>query len=933
MVAKKKKKQKEVKKSPEKVKKVSRTAKKAVEKTSAKTAKELKLKTAKLVYLFGGKKAEGHGDMKDLLGGKGAGLAEMTNIGIPVPPGFTITTETCNLFYQNNMTPPRELKAQVEKGLAYIEKLTHMKFGDTKNPLLLSVRSGAKFSMPGMMDTVLNLGLNDEILPNLIKKTNNERFVYDSYRRFIQMFGNVVLGIDKSEFESILERRKKKQNITLDTELTVDDLKYIIKKFKAKAAEKTGDEFPQDVSIQMEMARDAVFRSWNNPRAITYRRLNDIPGNLGTAVNIQAMVFGNMGENSATGVGFTRDPSTGQKAFYGEYLTNAQGEDVVAGIRTPRHISALAKEMTDVYKQLKGITTKLEKHYRDVQDFEFTIQEGKLYMLQTRTGKRTTAAAVKIAVDMVKEKLISKEEALLRVEPTTLDQLLHPQINPDVTATVIAKGLAASPGAASGMAVFSADDAVRFTQAGEKVILVRHETNPDDIHGMNVAEGILTSRGGMTSHAAVVARGMGKCCVAGAEDIKVYEVDRKFIAGKHVISEGDIVTLNGSTGEVMLGEVDTIEPKLTGEFGTFMRWADEVRKLKIRANADTKKDASLALSFGAEGIGLCRTEHMFFAPDRVPLVQKMILADNELERTEALEQLLPFQKSDFKQIFDVMQGLPVTIRTIDPPLHEFLPDKQEIIKEIEQMRAAGAWEDDIRAKEKILTRIKELEEFNPMMGHRGCRLGITYPEITEMQVRAIFSAACEIARNPRKKAPIPEIMIPLVGTVEELRHQKNIVVQVAEEVIKQYKIKIDYYVGTMIEIPRGAITADEIAREADFFSFGTNDLTQMAFGYSRDDAGKFIKVYLDKGILNKDPFVSIDSNGVGQLMKIAVDKGRSTRKDIKLGICGEHGGDPDSIEFCHQLGLDYVSCSPYRVPIARLAAAHAALGKTEYTQK
>lgn len=953
-----KKKQKKAKKAIVKSKKVYKTAKKTVAKKSksalnkvkkhkkakvaakmaekvagVKKAKELRQKALKLVYLFGGKKAEGNGDMKDLLGGKGAGLAEMTNIGIPVPPGFTITTETCNLFYQNSMTPPKELAPQVKKGLAYIEKLTGKKFGDTANPLLLSVRSGAKFSMPGMMDTVLNLGLNDKTLTGLIKKTDNERFAYDSYRRFIQMFGNVVLGIDKAEFESTLENRKKKQKIKLDTELAVDDLKYIIKKFKAKIKEKTGDEFPQDVNVQIEMARDAVFRSWNNPRAITYRRLNDIPTNLGTAVNIQVMVFGNMGENSATGVGFTRDPSTGQKKFYGEFLTNAQGEDVVAGIRTPKHISALAKEISNVYKQLKAITVKLEQHYRDVQDFEFTIQEGKLYMLQTRTGKRTTAAAVKIAVDMVKEKLISKKEALLRVEPESLDQLLHPQINPAAVANVIASGLAASPGAASGIAVFSADDAVRFAQAGKKVILVRQETNPDDIHGMNVAEGILTSRGGMTSHAAVVARGMGKCCVAGVEDIKVYEVDRKFIVGKHVISEGDIITLNGSTGEVMLGEVETTEPKLSGEFGTFMSWADEVRTLKIRANADTKKDASLARSFGAEGIGLCRTEHMFFAPDRVPIVQKMILADNELERSEALEQLLPLQKNDFKNIFDAMQGLPVTIRTIDPPLHEFLPDKQEIIKEIEQMRTAGAWEDDIRTKEKILTRIEELQEFNPMMGHRGCRLGITYPEITEMQVRAIFSAACEIARNPRKKAPIPEIMIPLVGTIEELRHQKNIVIKVADEVMKHYKTKIDYFIGTMIEVPRGAITADEIAREAEFFSFGTNDLTQMTFGYSRDDAGKFIKVYLDKGILKKDPFVSIDPDGVGQLMKIAVDKGRSTRKDIKLGICGEHGGDPDSIEFCHYLDLDYVSCSSYRVPVARLAAAHAALGKTEYTQK
>ena len=924
---------KTVTKKAKKQNKVKISAKMAGKVTDVKKVKESKPKGLKLVYLFGGKKAEGNGEMKDLLGGKGAGLAEMTNIGIPVPPGFTITTETCNLFYQNRMTPPKELMPQVKKGLAYIEKETGKKFGDVSNPLLLSVRSGSKFSMPGMMDTVLNLGLNDKTLIGLINKTDNERFAYDSYRRFIQMFGNVVLGIDKSEFESILENRKKKQKIKLDTELAVGDLKYIIKKFKAKIKEKTGDEFPQDVNIQLEMARDAVFRSWNNPRAITYRRLNDIPGDLGTAVNIQAMVFGNMGENSATGVGFTRDPSTGQKKFYGEYLTNAQGEDVVAGIRTPKHISSLAKEMPNIYKQLKAITVKLEEHYRDVQDFEFTIQENKLYMLQTRTGKRTTAAAVRIAVDMVKEKLISKKEALLRVKPESLDQLLHPQINPTAVANVIARGLAASPGAASGIAVFSADDAVRFAKAGKKVILVRQETNPDDIHGMNVAEGILTSRGGMTSHAAVVARGMGKCCVAGVENIKVYEVDRKFIAGKHVISEGDIVTLNGSTGEVMLGEVETTEPKLSGGFGTFMSWADEVRKLKVRANADTKKDASLARSFGAEGIGLCRTEHMFFAPDRVPIVQKMILADNELERTEALEQLLPLQKNNFKEIFDAMQGLPVTIRTIDPPLHEFLPDKQEIIKEIEQMRAAGAWEDDIRAKEKILTRIEELEEFNPMMGHRGCRLGITYPEITEMQARAIFSAACETAKNPRKKAPIPEIMIPLVGTVEELKHQKNIIIHVADEVMSHYKTKLKYHIGTMIEIPRGAITADEIAREAEFFSFGTNDLTQMTFGYSRDDAEKFIKVYLDKGILKKDPFISIDTDGVGQLMKIAVDKGRSIRKDIKIGICGEHGGDPDSITFCHQLDIDYVSCSPYRIPVARLAAAHAALGKTEYTQK
>jgi len=934
--------QKPAKTTPKKVaEKPIKTAKKPSEKkvtstkatTKAVAEKTAPIKAGKLVYLFGGKKAEGAGNMKDLLGGKGAGLAEMTNIGIPVPPGFTITTDTCTLFYQNNMTQPKELGPQMADGLKYIEKHTGKKFGDPKDPLLLSVRSGAKFSMPGMMDTVLNLGLNDSTLAGLIKKTENERFVYDSYRRFIQMFGNVVLGIDKSEFEEILDGRKKKQKIKLDTEMNVDDLKYIIRKYKEKVLEKTGDEFPQDVNTQLAMSRDAVFRSWNNPRAITYRKLNAIPSNLGTAVNIQAMVFGNMGENSATGVGFTRDPSTGQKKFYGEYLTNAQGEDVVAGIRTPKGITDLSNEMPKVYKQLRDITTRLEQHYRDIQDFEFTIQEGTLYMLQTRTGKRTTAAAVKIAVDMVKEKLINKQEALLRVEPASLDQLLHPQIDPKANVTVIAKGLAASPGAASGMVVFSSEDAVRFAEAGKKVILVRQETNPDDIHGMNVAEGILTARGGMTSHAAVVARGMGKCCVAGAEDIKVYEVDHKFIAGQSVVNEGDIITLNGTKGEVIIGEVATIDPELSGEFATFMSWADEVRRLKIRTNADTPNDAAVAITFGAQGIGLCRTEHMFFAPDRIPLVQKMILADNEIDRRDALDKLLPYQKKDFKGIFEVMQGLPVTIRTIDPPLHEFLPDRAEIAKEIETMKASGAWEDDIKAKEKILARIDELKEFNPMMGHRGCRLGITYPEITEMQTRAIFMAACEIAKKSDKVAPIPEIMIPLVGTVEEFRHQRNIVVQVAEEVMRQTKQVIKYLVGTMIEIPRGALTADEIAKEAEFFSFGTNDLTQMTFGFSRDDAAKFIKIYLDKGILPSDPFVSVDQAGVGQLMKIAVEKGRSARANIKLGICGEHGGDPASIEFCHKIGLDYVSCSPYRVPIARLAAAHAALGKTEYTMK
>jgi pyruvate,orthophosphate dikinase len=907
-----------------------------VKKVTLKKKKEVKPQIeikGKYIYYFGDGKAEGGGKMKDVLGGKGAGLAEMTNTGVPVPPGFTITTDTCKLFYENNMEMPKALEEEMQKYISKLEKSTGMGFGDKKNPLLVSVRSGAKFSMPGMMDTVLNLGLNDETLQGLISKTENERFAYDSYRRFIQMFGNVVLGIDKSEFEEILEKRKKKQRISLDTELTVDDLKYIIKKFKALISDKSGEEFPQSPVEQLIRARDAVFKSWNNPRAITYRHLNDIPSGLGTAVNIQTMVFGNMGDNSATGVGFTRNPSTGQKEFYGEYLTNAQGEDVVAGIRTPRHISNLAKEMPKVYKQLKDITTKLEKHYKDVQDFEFTIQEGKLYLLQTRAGKRTTAAAVKIAVDMVKENLIDKKEALTRVEPELLEQLLHPMIDPSATVSVLAKGLAASPGAASGAAVFTADDAVRFSEGGNDVILVRQETNPDDIHGMNAARGILTARGGMTSHAAVVARGMGKCCVAGAEDIKVYEVDKKMIVGGTVIKEGDAITLNGSTGEVISGQVPTIAPQLSGEFAKFMNWADEVRKLKIRTNADTPADAAQAVAFGAEGIGLCRTEHMFFAPDRIPIVQEMILAEDEILRREALDKLLPFQKNDFKAIFIAMDGRPVTIRTIDPPLHEFLPGKNDIITEIEELKERKAWEDEIKSKEKILQRIDELHEFNPMLGHRGCRLGITYPEITEMQARAIFTAACEVAKGRKAKAPVVEIMIPLVGLADELRNQREIIERVAEEVMKKHKVEIQYLVGTMIEVPRGALTANEIAEVAEFFSFGTNDLTQLTFGFSRDDSGKFLKVYLKKEILKQDPFVSLDITGVGQLIEIATEKGRKARPDIKLGICGEHGGDPDSIRFCNKVGLDYVSASPFRIPIARLAVAQAVLGETEYTQK
>lgn len=894
---------------------------------------EVSLPADKLIYYFGGGKAEGNGQMKDLLGGKGAGLAEMTNTRVPVPPGFTITTEACTLFYQNNMQLPREFEEDMKKNISRLEKSTGLGFGNKKNPLLVSVRSGAKFSMPGMMDTILNLGLNDETLEGLIRKTENERFCFDSYRRFIQMFGNVVLGIDKPKFENILELRKKKQRVKLDTELAVSDLKYIIKKFKELIREKTGEDFPLSPDEQLIQARDAVFKSWNNPRAITYRHLNNIPSDLGTAVNIQAMVFGNMGETSATGVGFTRNPSTGKKEFYGEYLTNAQGEDVVAGARTPRHISHLAKEMPKVYKQLKDITQKLEKHYKDVQDFEFTIQEGKLYLLQTRTGKRTAAAAVRTAVDMAREGLINKEEALMRVEPEQLEQLLHPAIDPAATVNVIAKGLAASPGAASGIVVFTADDAVRFAEAGEEVILIRQETNPDDIHGMNAAKGILTSRGGMTSHAAVVARGMGKCCVAGAEDIKVYEVDKKMIVGGNVIKEGDAITLNGSTGQVILGQVPTIAPQMTGEFGTFMKWADGFRTLGIRTNADTPVDASLALAFGAEGIGLCRTEHMFFAPDRIAIVKEMILASDEIARREALDKLLPFQKKDFKAIFEVMDGRPVTIRTIDPPLHEFLPDRNQVVEEIEDLKKKDAWEDEIKEREKILARIDELKEFNPMLGHRGCRLGITYPEITEMQARAILSAACEVARGRKAKAPVVEIMIPLVGTVDELRNQKDVVNRVAEEVMKKYKVEIQYLVGTMIEVPRGAVTADQIATEADFFSFGTNDLTQMAFGYSRDDAAKFLNVYLEKGILKQDPFVSLDTNGVGQLISLAMEKAKAVRPDLKIGICGEHGGDPDSINFFNAIGMDYVSASPYRVPIARLAAARAMLGKSEYTQE
>jgi pyruvate,orthophosphate dikinase len=873
----------------------------------------------KFVYFFGNGKAEGNGKMKDTLGGKGAGLAEMTNGGIPVPPGFTITTDVCTYFYANNRTMPAELEAQYVEAISRLEESTEKKFGDVDNPLLVSVRSGAKFSMPGMMDTILNLGLNDEVTQGLIKKSGNERFGYDAYRRFIQMFGNVVLGLEKEDFEHILTTKKEEVGAKLDTDLTAEDLQDLIVRYKAFVKEKTGQDFPQDARTQLDMARDAVFKSWNNPRAITYRKLNKISDDLGTAVNVQAMVFGNMGDDCATGVGFTRNPSTGEKVFYGEYLTNAQGEDVVAGIRTPKPIAELEQDMPEVYKQLREITTKLEQQYRDVQDFEFTIEKNKLYMLQTRNGKRTAHAAVKIAVDMVKEGLITKDEALLRVDPDSLNQLLHPILDPKAKYEVLAKGLPASPGAAVGKVVFNSEDAV--AQAGkDKVILVRTETCPDDIHGMDVSQGILTARGGMTSHAAVVARSMGKCCVAGCEALKVNEHEKKFTVNGVEVKEGDYITLNGSTGEVILGKVPTMEATMSGDFGEFMGWADEARKIGVRANADIPRDAVVARKFGAEGIGLCRTEHMFFAEERLPFMQEMIVADSLEDRKVALEKLLKFQKEDFKGLFKEMAGLPVTIRTLDPPLHEFLPKTEEEALELSKKIGVPA--------EKIWAKAAELHEFNPMLGHRGCRLGITYPEITEMQARAMIQAACELKKEENLDV-VPEIMIPLVGNVNELKHQKAIVVKTAEEVMKDEGVEVEYHVGTMIEVPRGALTADEVAQEAEFFSCGTNDLTQMTMGFSRDDSGKFIKAYMDEKVLKSDPFQTLDQEGVGQLVKMAVDKGRSVKKDLKVGICGEHGGDPESVKFCHRTGLTYVSCSPFRVPIARLAAAQAAVEENQ----
>ncbi len=888
------------------------------------SAKASDAKRAKYYYFFGAGRADGDASMRDLLGGKGANLAEMSRAKLPVPPGFTITTDVCRLYYDHNLKVPKEIDNDLEKQVALIEKAVGATFGDESNPLLVSVRSGAKFSMPGMMDTVLNLGLNAATVDGLSAKTGDLRFALDNYRRFIAMFGNVVLGIDKEQFESVITKKKVERRIKQDSSLQESDLKEIIRKFRQIIKRKSGEEFPDDPYTQLRMARDAVFRSWNNPRAISYRRLHGIPSDLGTAVTVQAMVFGNMGNHSATGVGFTRNPASGEKEFYGEYLVNAQGEDVVAGIRTPQPIKRLSKEMPQVYKQLREITTRLEKHYRDVQDFEFTVQENKLYMLQTRNGKRTVEAAVRIAVDMVKEKLIPREEALMRIDPQHLDQLLHPSLDPKASYEVLARGLPASPGAVSGQVYFTAEDVVKHG-AKTAAILVREETNPDDIEGMSVAVGILTARGGMTSHAAVVARGMGKCCVSGAEAVRVNTAKKQFQVGKLIIKEGEVVTLNGTTGDVILGQVPTIEPELSGEFSEFMKWADEVRRLKVRTNADTPADCQQALKFGAEGIGLCRTEHMFFAEDRIPIVQDMILADSVEERQVALEKLISFQKKDFKKILEVMKGLPVTIRTLDPPLHEFLPRKDEIQMKIKQLDSHSEdYEEESERLNKVLVRIDELTELNPMLGHRGCRLGIVYPEITEMQVRAIMEAACALIKE--KKKVYPEIMIPLVGHVNEFRHQKDVVTRVATEVMTKYRVKnLEYLVGTMIEIPRAAITAHEIALQADFFSFGTNDMTQMAMGFSRDDAGKFLGHYIENGILPNDPFVTIDRDGVGMLVQMGTERGRQARPSLKVGICGEHGGDPASIVFCHEIGLDYVSCSPFRVPIARLAAAQATL--------
>ncbi|WP_237213413.1 pyruvate, phosphate dikinase [Falsiroseomonas oryziterrae] len=880
---------------------------------------------AKWVYSFGAGHNEGRADMRNLLGGKGANLAEMASIGLPVPPGFTVTTEVCTYYYANKHTYPADLRSQVSEALSRVEAAVGARFGDTHKPLLVSVRSGARVSMPGMMDTVLNLGLNDATVDGLAAASGDARFAWDSYRRFIQMFGSVVLGVDHHRFEEIIEHVKLDKGASEDTELDATDWHRVVAGYKDMVQEVTGHPFPQDPHAQLWGAIGAVFGSWMNPRANTYRRLHDIPADWGTAVNVQAMVFGNMGNDCATGVCFTRDPSTGENIFYGEYLINAQGEDVVAGIRTPQPMSearakpgerSMEAAMPAAYAELVQVRATLEKHYRDMQDIEFTVQQNKLYMLQTRNGKRTAAASLKIAVDMAREGLIDQAEAVKRVDPKALDQLLHPTLDPKAPRKPLAKGLPASPGAASGTVVFSADEAELRAAKGEAVILVRIETSPEDIHGMHAAKGILTTRGGMTSHAAVVARGMGRPCVAGAGSITVDYAQQVLSAGGKRVQAGEVITLDGATGEVFIGPVAMIEPKLSGDFATLMEWADSVRKLKVRTNAETPLDAETARKFGAEGIGLCRTEHMFFDPERIGAVRQMIMAETETGRRAALARLLPFQRQDFIDLFRIMAGLPVTIRLLDPPLHEFLPHKDEEIEEVAQDLGA-----DIAAMKR---RVSELSEANPMLGHRGCRLGITFPEIYEMQARAIFEAAVTIGKETHK-APVPEIMIPLVMTRRELEITRAMVDKVAQEVFAESGYHVEYLVGTMIELPRAALTADAIAESADFFSFGTNDLTQTVFGLSRDDAGKFLPLYVERGILARDPFVSMDMEGVGALIEIAVEKGRRVKTDLKLGICGEHGGDPASVHFCARTGLDYVSCSPYRVPIARLAAAQAAL--------
>jgi len=866
----------------------------------------------KYVYLF----SEGNASMRELLGGKGANLAEMTGLGLPVPRGFTVTTEACTRFYQDGKVVAKEIEDEIFATLTKLEGIVGKEFGNPENPLLVSVRSGARVSMPGMMDTILNLGLNDEVVEGLAKLTQNPRFAYDSYRRFIMMFSDVVMGIQRMKFEKLMDEIKEQKGVTSDTELDADDMKKLSELYKELYLQEMGVPFPQDPRVQLMEAVKAVFRSWENERAVVYRRLNDIPSDWGTAVNVQEMVYGNMGNDSGTGVAFTRDPSTGEKKLYGEFLMNAQGEDVVAGIRTPQPIEVLKEINPDVYNQFVEIAEKLERHYRDMQDMEFTIERGKLFMLQTRNGKRTAQAALKIAVDLVNEGMITKEEALLKVDPKQLDTLLHPQFDPKAlkAAKPIAKGLAASPGAATGKIYFSADDATVAAKNGEQVILVRIETSPEDIEGMHVSQGILTGRGGMTSHAAVVARGMGRCCVAGCGEIIINEEEKYFIdKNGRRYNEGDWISLDGSTGNVYGEKLPTVAPEMTVYFEILMKWADEVRALRIRTNADTPKDAEQALKFGAEGIGLCRTEHMFFDSDRIGAMREMIVARTEEQRRRALDKLLPMQRSDFEQLFRVMKGYPVTIRFLDPPLHEFLPKEDENIEAI-------AAEMGITAGE-LKAVVASLHEFNPMLGHRGCRLAVSYPEIAEMQTRAVIEAAINVTREGISVTP--EIMIPLVGDVKELKYVKDVVVRTADAIIKESGVDLKYLVGTMIEVPRAAITADEIAKEAEFFSFGTNDLTQMTFGFSRDDAGKFLEEYYNKKIYEFDPFAKLDQTGVGELVRIAAEKGRKTRPDIKMGICGEHGGDPSSIEFCHNVGLQYVSCSPFRVPIARLAAAQA----------